>query len=832
LLQIRLAVRTLFAAPLVTTVAVGTLSLGIGANIAIFSLFHQVLFRQLPVPQAGNLVNLSAPGPKPGTSSCNQAGPCSAVFSYPMFRDLERGQRVFSHLAAHRLVRLTLADERHAVAGDGLLVSGGYFPALGIAPALGRLLAVSDDADVPGGASVVVLSARYWRSHFDASPAVLNSTLSVNGQRLTIVGVAPAGFSGTTLGGAPLVYVPMTLRHALQPTFRDFQNRRSYWAYVFGRLAPGVSIASARLEMNRLYQGILSEVEVSLQTGMSAPALARFRRKTVEVESGSRGQSVAVTEGAVPLSMLFAMTALVLLVACANLANLQLARASHLARDIAVRLAIGANRRRVVGQLLLESCLIGALGGIGGVIVALLTLSLLATLLPPDVTSVLSLTLEWRLLAFAGLLASTAGVTFGLVPALRSTKPDLISTLSGTGHTGATVAGARLRSGLVVSQMALSMLLLGMAGLFAKSLANIAGTNLGLDVENVLSFRVSPGRSAYSAERSRALFDQLEQELRHLPGVTSATGSMVPLLAGSDWGDAVQVEGFTPGRDENVSTRYNEIGPEYFQTLGIPVVAGRPFTAADRLGNARVAIVNEAFVRRFGLGADAVGKRMTRGAPGSALDTEIVGVVRDASYSQVKGSSPPAFFLPFRQDPSVGMMTFYMRTDGDPLAISTGIPAVVGALDPHLPIEDLKTLSDQVRENVYQDRFISLLSMAFALLATVLAATGLYGVLAYTVALRTREFGIRLALGAGATSVLMMVLRHVGRVSGLGAAIGLVLAWQLGGLAQSVLYQVRAAEPVVFGGAASFLALISVMAGLGPALRASRIDPMQSLRRD
>jgi predicted permease len=841
MVSLKHSVRTLLHTPFVTAVAVTSLALGIGANAAIFSLFDQMLLRALPVAEPERLVTLAAPGPKPGSQSCNQSGDCDTVFSYPMFRDLERAQVSFTGIAAHRTFSANLAYRPSPGAGapgapaarpissEGALVSGSYFPVLGLRPALGRLLGPDDDRTV-GGHFVAVLSHGYWLSSLGGDPGVLNETIVVNGQSMTIVGVAPRDFDGATLGQRPQVFVPITMRGLMLPGWKGFDDRRSYWVYLFARLRPDVSIEQARTAINGPYRAIVTDVEAPLQRGMSDQTMARFKSKAILVEEGRRGQSDLNRQARVPLVFLLSVTAIVLLIACANIANLLLARAAGRAAEMAVRRSLGASRLQVLAQVLTEACLLALAGGLVSLVVARLTLAAIASLLPPEAVNILQFAIRWPILVATAGLSLGTGLLFGTFPAIQATRPDLVSALKGqAGQPSGARAAARFRKALVTAQIALSMALLASAGLFLKSLRNVSRVDLGLEVDRVVAFGVSPELNGYTPERSRALFARLEEELAAVPGVTGVSASMVPLLSGSNWGSNVSVQGFKAGPDTDREARFNEIGPGYFRTLGIPLLSGREFTTADALGGPKVAIVNEAFAKKFNLGRDAVGKRMATGGTGD-LDTEIVGLVQNAKYSEVKQQVPPMFVRPYRQDADIGSINFYMRTSLDPGRLVGTIPAVVARLDPNLPVENLKTMPEQVRENVFLDRMISRLSAAFAGLATLLAAVGLYGVLAYTVAQRTREIGLRMALGADRSRVRALVLGQMGRLTLVGGTVGLAAAVGLGRFVRSLLFELERHDPWVLATSAVLLAGIALAAGLAPALRASRIDPMQALR--
>jgi len=826
------AVRALSRTPVVTAIAIVSLALGIGATAGLFSVFHVVLMQSVAVPDPSELVNLSAPGPKPGFGSCGRAGDCEVVFSYAMFRDLQKTQAVFTDIAAHVDFAANLAYEAQTSSGEGLFVSGSYFPVLELHPALGRLLNSNDDK-VAGESRVVVLSYNYWSSRFGLDPTIINKHVIVNGQRLTIVGVAPQGFDGTTIGMRPVVFVPITLRSVLD-TDTDWSLRTDYWVYLFARLRPGGTIEAARAALNTQYHAIVNDVEAPLQKDISPQTMARFRAKPILLTPGGRGQSSVPDQAKTPLRLLLGVTAFVLLIACANIANLLLARSTARAGEMAIRLSIGASRARLVGQLLTESLLLAVLGGIAGLVVAHWTLVLVASLLPPEVQHTITFSISGTVILFAIGLTLATGLLFGLFPALHSTRPDLVSTLKNqAGQPSGAKGAARVRLLLATSQIALAMMLLAASGFFVKSLLNVSRVNLGFKVDHVATFGLSPDLNGYSSDRTRVFFQRLEDELRAAPGVTAVTVSNVPLLAGNNRARDVAVQGFKAGPDTDSNSRYNRVGPGYFSALGIPLIAGREFTDADTLNSAKVALVNQTFVKKFGLGNDAVGTLMGW-APGegyrSKLDTTIVGVVEDAKYSDVKQKVPPQFFVPYRQDKELGGMHVYVRTSGDIAEAASAIGAVVKRLDPNLPIEELETLPDQVRNNTFLDRMMTTLSAAFALLATLLAAIGLYGVLAYTVAQRTREIGLRMALGAAPGRVRGMVLRQVASMTLLGALVGLAGALGVGKAAQSILFQMTGVDPTVLALSTIALALVALCAGFVPAHRASRVDPMRALK--
>ncbi|MBI3492229.1 MAG: ABC transporter permease [Acidobacteria bacterium] len=630
----RLALRMLFKTPFVTIVAIVSLALGIGANAAIFSLFNQMLLRPLPVPEPGGLVNFSSPGPKPGSNSCGLAGECDAVFSYPMYLDLEKAQTsltIFTGIAAHVLFDANIAARNQTSNGVSVLVSGSYFPVLALTPAMGRLLTPEDDRTI-GEPHVAVLSYGFWQSRFGQDPNVINQELIVNGQTLTIVGVAPRGFEGTTLGAKPQLFVPITMRAVMFPGWKGFDDRRNYWAYLFARRKPGVSIEQARVALAGPYHTLLNDVEAPLQKGMSEQTMTRFRAKPMLLTLGPQGQSNVIGQARPPLTLLFGVTGFVLLIACANIANLLLARSAARAGEMAIRLSIGATRRQLVSQLLSESMLLALFGGAAGILVARWTLDLMVSLVSREAADTIDVALHPQVMAFAAALTIGTGALFGLFPALHSTRPDLISSLKGqAGQPSGARAAARFRTSLATAQIALSMALLVVAGLFTRSLLNVSRVDLGLKADDVIMFRVSPELNGYSSERSKQLFERLEDELAAIPGANGVTAGRVALLAGDNWGNSVSVEGFKAGPDTDMGSRFNEVAPGYFHTLGIPILSGREFTRADSAAAPKVVVVNEAFAKKFNLGREAVGKHIGDTGGGGPLTMEIVGLVQNTS---------------------------------------------------------------------------------------------------------------------------------------------------------------------------------------------------------
>jgi predicted permease len=828
--NVKLAVRMLLKTPFVTAIAVLSLALGIGANAAIYSVFDQLLLRPLAVREPGRLVNFSAPGPMQGSNSCNQAGACDEVFSYPMFRDLEKAQTQFAGIAAHRSTGVSLNMRNEPMTGEAMMVSGSYFPLLGINAVKGRLLMPEDDK-VIGGSYVTVLSYGFWENKLGKDPDVVGRPITINGKQYTIVGIAPPRFEGTTAGTRASVFVPITMRGELQQ-FTKWEDRRSYWIYLFARLKPGVTMDDAARAVNAVYHPIITDVEAPLQKQMSDKTMESFKKKQIVLAGGSRGQSSIHKEARTPLVMLLAVTAVVLLIACANIANLLLARGASRATEMGVRLALGGTRAHLVTQLLTESVMLALLGGVASLVVAQWTLSALGSLLKPEAADMLQLRISGVVVAFAAVLSVATGILFGLFPALHSTRADLIGAIrAGATQIAGGRAASRFRFGLVTAQIALSMGLLIMSALFLESLMNVSRVDLGVKVASVSTFEIVPQRTGYDSVRSAALFERVAEELAALPGVTAVTEGMVPLLAGDNWGNSVHVQGFNCAPDVDCGARFNEIGADYFKAFDVPLVAGREFGASDRAGGQRVAIVNQEFARKFGLGDDAVGKFIGDG-DNDSLNVQIVGVVRNVKYSQVKDSVPAVYYTPWRQDRRVGDLLFYVRSSLPPEQMLGTLRTTMHRIDPSLPVEQLKTMTQQVKDNVFLDRTISILASAFALLATLLAGVGLYGVLSYSVAQRTREIGVRMALGADAPRVRRLVMRQVGAMLVVGGGIGIAAAMGLGRAARSLLFGLEGYDPSAVLIAVVLLAAVALAAGFVPARRAALVDPMSALRYD
>lgn len=829
--DIRYALRGFAQRPMFVAIIVLTLGCSIGVNSAVLSLIEQTLLRPLPVTDPEALVNFVSPGPGLGGVSNDAAGSIDEVFSYPMFRDLERLQEPFIGIAAHRSIDANIAVDGRTTSARAMLVSGSYFSLLGVVPAAGRLLGPQDDG---GSVESALLSYSYWQNALDADSTIVGRTVSVNGQPLTIVGIAPKGFHGTTLGLRPAVFLPITFppQPGEDATAVALGDRTYSWLYLFARLKPGVSAERAEAGINGPYRAILNNAEVPLLRDSSPQATEQFRNRTITLAPGARGQSVLPLQAQLPLAVSLVVTVIVLFIACVNIANLMLARGTTRIGEMALRSSLGAGRWRLLSLLLVESFLLAALGAVVAVPLTMAVLQGIDFLLrnDPFVRS-LDFSLDARAIGFCVALSLFSLALFGLFPALKLVRTDSGPILQAYGaRSGSGKGVARFRATLATTQVALSMTLLVLAGLFTQSLLNIAHVDLGIRTESLATFGVSPGLNGYAPERSVALIDELDEALAALPGATGAASAMVPLLADSNWRGPVVVEGFEPSDSNRINVRLNAIDPGFFGTVGMSLLGGRDFSVADSATSPQVAIVNERFAERLGLDRDVIGRRVKLGFREDG-DAEIVGLVRNAKYSTVKDPVPAQLFIPRRQAPfPMDDMTFYVRSAGDSAQLLSGIGQVVANADPTLPVNDLRTVDEQVRENVSEDRLVTMLAAALAMVATVLAAFGLYGVLTYTVAQRTREIGLRLALGAAPRQLRYMVLNQVAWIGSVGGAIGLVAASGLGRAAAGLLFGIEATHAPTYVGAALTLTLVVVAAGYLPARRASRIDPAAALR--
>lgn len=816
--------------PMFAAVVVATLALAIGINVAAFSLYDQIMLRELPVSRPAELVNLVSPGPRAGRRVCNNQGSCDETFSYPLFRDLEAAGDSYVDLAASWMPSVALSDGERTVRSTAVLVSGGYFETLGVGPALGRLIGQRDLVDAEP--SSVVLSFDYWTKAFGADPAVLGKTLIVTGQVLEIVGVAPRGFVGTTPGESPTIFVPLTFKWFYEAAFQKPLTEEPLFSYlyVFGRLKPGVRLEEAEGKLNAAFRATLADVEAAAAAADRAiNDLETFRARTLTLVPGAQGQSQAPARAQTPLAVFFAATATILLIACVNLANLMFARAAARIGEVAVRASLGAARARLYALLSTEALLLAGCAALLSLPVAFGVLRAIELLRPPGLT-VANLHLDWRAVVAAFAIATFSAVVFALAPIFKLAGSDPVRALRTAGGRdfGSKNLG-RFRFALATVQIALSMALLVLAALFAQSLSNVARVDLGLRTESVVTFFVSPSLNGYSLERGAQVLEAIEREMAAQPGVVGVSTSALPLLTGNQWGAGAAVEGL---ESPDLQVSVNQIGTDFFSILDIPLLQGRDFSHADTLGTPSVAIVNESLVRRFGLGAGAVGKRLSLDPRTPfTVGVEIVGVVADSAYHDVKAPFTPQVIMPHRQSANFGLgATFYVRTVQSPETLLAALPELVARVDSNVPVTEARSFAAQARRNAQTDWLLLTLAGVLATVATLLAAIGLYGVLSYMVAQRTREIGLRLALGAEPTGVRRMVLKQVGWMVAVGVPLGLSAALLLGELASTLLFGLAPTDPRAVAAAAVVLAATVFGASYWPARRAARVDPVVALR--
>ena len=827
--DIRFGARMLAKHPGFTAIAVLTLALGIGANTAIFSLVNQVLLRRLPVQNPGELVILRAPGPMNGRVWSD--GDDAQSWSYPMYKRLRETNQAFSGLLARFAIPVTVASQGQTERAGGELVSGNYFEVLGVRPALGRLFTLDDDK-VPGAQPVVVLSHAYWTRRFGANPAILNQTLLVNNSALTVVGVAQAGFTGIQVGQSADVFVPFMMKGQMTPERNGLDDWNDQYLAILGRRKPGLSLAQTEAAINAAYRPLLQEQLLTMK-GWNAQKQERFLSKKVLLVPGARGRTTLQTDSGQPLTALFVMVVLVLLIACTNVANLLLAQGAARQRELAIRSAMGASRGRMIRQLLAESLLCALAGGALGLMLGAWLMTLLTPIVAANLgIKGLSTSLDLTVLSFAAGATLFSGIFFGLVPAWRVTRSTVAQTLKDQATTtSASASHVGARKLLVAGQVAFTLLLLAGAFLFTRTLSNLRKQNLGLRTENVISFSISPILNGYDTPRTIALVDQLRARIAAVPGVRAVGSSELGTLTGTDMGSNITIEGSKDLSSEDSHINYDPVSPGYFSTLGVPLLSGREFNDGDGANRPKVAIISETMVKKYFAGRNPLGLHFAFGAGNDAKpDIEIVGVVKDVKQGHVQDPDVPYIYLPYAQLPKIREMTFYAYTQQPPLLMTTALRNQVRELDSNLPIYNVKTLEQVIDEDLFGQRVIAALSAGFGTLAALLAAMGIYGVLAYLVVQRTREIGIRMALGAETANIRVLIVKEVGVMVLLGVAAGLPLSYGLARFSESLLFGVRAGDPTVYALGLALIALIALAACYIPARRATRVDPLVALR--
>ena len=827
-MDIRYGLRTLGRNPGFTAVAVLTLALGIGANTAIFSLLNAVLLRTLPVNNPSQLVLFGAG--KWGGIIDEVPNRGWQLFSYPFYRQVQRDNSVFSDVSAIS----SMSNEVHGTIGEGTdaeainarLVSGTYFSTIGVNPILGRTF-TDDDDRIPGGSPVAVASYAWWKRRFGGDPAIIGNKMSIGPTVYTVIGVTPEEFFGTTAGESPDVWIPLAMEELLPPGWKGLNDKRFQSLYIIARRKPDVRIEQAQTNVNVLFKQAVRELLGSQPT---TKQLDDIQHAHIELTSAARGISRLRVQFSKPLRVLMAAVGLVLLIACTNVANLLLARATNRQREIAVRMSIGAGRLRVIRQLLTESFLLAMFGAVLGIALATWTSKLLLVMvsagpqtLPLDVAP------DSRVLLFTLLLSLATPLLFGMAPAWRAARVELNSSLK-QGQSPGPVHNP-LAKALIVSQVALSLVLLIGAGLFLRTLVNLTNVDMGFNKNRVLLFQIEPASVGYKEDsRLARLYEQIEQRVSAVPGVHAASFSMFTFNQGS-WSEDAWAQEESAEAKSNREILYNRVGTGFFSTMGLPLVAGRTFGRQDTENSQKGAVINETMARRFFPNESPLGRRFRLGGPDAKPENDkiVIGVVKDAKYMALKEQPWPAAYLAYSQD--VGYLwDFEVRFSGDARSTVAAVRQAIREVDPRLPVSGAGTLAEQVDRSIVDQRLTAQLSSFFSLVAVFLACTGIYGLMSYAVVNRTREIGIRVALGARQGQVLRLIMLQGFVLAAGGVAVGIALAFIFTRFLASLLFAVRPFDPATFVCVAFLLTLIALTACYLPARRAMRVDPMVALR--
>jgi macrolide transport system ATP-binding/permease protein len=818
--DLKYGARMLFRSKAFSLIAVLSLALGIGANTAIFSLVQTMMFSPFPVEAPDQLVSMF---------TTDQRNPGNLPMSHFNFKDIRDQTSSFSGTAAITFAQVNMLVDQSSEQILAQLVTGNYFDVLGMKPAQGRTFLPSEDA-TPGSHPVAVLSYGLWQRRFGGDPSIVGKTITLNRQPFSIVGVAAEGFTGTFLFGAPDVWVPTMMHDVLQPGFDFWDGRRGLFLFVFGRLKPGVTVAQAEANLKT----IAAQLESSYPNdnkGRSAAAVPLLDART---NPGGDGNPIATVAG-----LLTVVVGLVLLIACANIANLLLARATARRREIAMRLALGAGRARIVRQLLTESVLLALLGGAAGLVVAFWTLDALKAIdaIPIPANVLINLGLDTRVLTFALAVSILTGLLFGLAPALQATKTDVVPALKNEMVPSADTSPRRflgwlsLRKGLVVSQVALSLVALVAAGLFLRSLRQTQNIDPGFETDGVLMAEFNLGREGYTPERGQLFYEQIVERVRGLPAVRSAGIAQGPPFGNQGLSRSVFLEGRETSERDRILVQVHPVGPGYFRTLGIPIERGRDFTADDDEDAPDVVVINKTMADRFWKGQDALGKRFK--FFGDEEFRTVIGVARDAKYNGLAEDPTPFIYQPITQA-YTPVATILVRATGPAAGLAAPVRAEIAQLDNRLTVLNVQTLGDQVSQALGPQRVMVTLLGTFGILALGLAAIGLYGVASYSVTQRTREIGVRVALGASRGNVVGLVLGQGMALIAVGLAVGFAIGLGVVLLAEqqigNLLVGVRPFDPVTFVGTGLLLAVVAGLATWLPARCAASIDPLVALR--
>jgi predicted permease len=845
--DLRYGSRILRKSPGFTSIAVASLALAIGANTTIFSVANEMLLEHLGVPHPGQLRLLTMGGDAkvvihmiwgdadqlPDPQHQNQLVRYDG-FTYPVYQQLRANNHVLQDLFAFKsLGRVNVTVNGAAQPADAQLVSGNFYQQMQVQPVLGRSILPSDDG-APGTGTVAVISDGFWSRAFGRSPAVLGKVIDVDMTPVTIVGVNSRSFSGAeSVQQSPDLFMPLSTMPLFRAPFGDSKpvlaSTQLYWLQVMARARPGLSDEQARASLDVALEAAV-RATTTIKKGDTLPH--------IRVESGSKGLNYIAHQYAKPLYVLLVMVGAVLLMACANMANLMLARSSARQREMSVRLALGAGRSRVLRQVLTESLLLSFMGGIIGLLLGYLCRSALPHLIAKAWDySDMEVPFNWKVFTFTATITIGTGILFGILPAWAATRAEIGTALKQSAQTASRRRRAWNGKGIVAFQIGVSTVLVIAAWLFLRTLINLNSVDPGFAVDHLVLFEIDAPSLRYPAPKDVAMHARLEEALSAVPGVEGVTASDAPLLVGMQMITGFHVEGtpeveLSPSpEDMNKFPRAADVGTDFISVMKIPMVAGRAFTRQDTETSAKVAIINQALAKRFFPHQNPIGKRFSAGP--TAKDTkwiEIVGVCADTRYDALRNNPPPMHFGLYRQQPEMGGLTYIVRTPMKAEAIVPSLRAAVQRIDSNLPLLDLRTQRQQIDDDLQQERIFASLSTGFGLLALALACVGIYGIMAYTVAQRTNEIGIRLALGARRGQVRGMVLRESGWLAVAGVAVGILVALGLGRLVESLLYGVKATDPLSVLGASLLLLAVALSSGWIPARRASRLEPMDALR--
>ena len=814
-----------------TAVAVLSLALGIGANTAIFSLIDAVMLRALPVTEPERLV-LFGKAESAGVTIGFPDSSCD-LFSYPTYREVRQRNQVFSDVAAIHSFGSRVHGVVHAGASGGELeqinaqmVSGSYFSALGVNAVLGRTL-TSDDDLTPGGHPVVVASHSWWQRRFAGDPSVIGNTITIDKTSYTIIGVAPREFFGTTVGESPDIWVPLAMEEQLPPGWKGLNERMFQSLYLIGRLKPGVGVEQASAEANLLFKQLLLEYSGPQP---SAERLQDIQQARIELTPAGRGLSELRKEFSLPLKILMIVVGVVLLIACANIANLLMARATARQQEFTVRVALGASPARIGRQLLTESLLLALLGGAAGILLGSWGSSALVSMVSTGSQALpLNVEPDLRVLAFTLIVSVVSAVVFGTAPAIRASRVELSASLRSNRGSSSGMTRSLLGKALLVSQVALSLLLLVGAGLFVRTLVNLQRVDTGFNQEHVLLFQIDTDSIGYKQDSGLVkLYEDVEEKVSSIPGVRAASFSMFAFNQGG-WTSPASTRGDSSAARTEQHVRNNSVGPAFFSAMGLPLLTGRGFGAQDTEKSPKVAVISEALAGRLCPGLSPLGRRFGRGGPEHSEDIEVIGVVKDAKYGDLMEEPQPMAYYPYSQAINY-LSNFEVNFSGEPAAIVAETRRAIKEVNRDLPIVEAVRMSEHVGRSLVQQKLIARLSSFFGLLALLLACIGLFGIMSYSVARRTNEIGIRMALGAGRRDVLRLVMREGLAPVLIGVAIGLPAALVGARLITSLLFGLKPADPLTICVATLLLLAVAALAGYLPARKASRVDPMTALR--